>query len=161
MVGGFLDFFCGRVYGFLLSACSFLLAGFCIIAVGFWLFTVEGLRARLARRRKKRFPTVSKRSTVAPVNVVFGNDPTVSKKRLPTVNSPPTHHHNHHNHHNYHTCSRYLRPLYNVTEKYSTSTQSPHANLLTILATARALEYRRTIQRLHSSPHPTFHTSTA
>ena len=35
--------------------------------------------------RKRPFPNVSKRSTVAPVNLVFGNDPTVFKRRSPTV----------------------------------------------------------------------------
>ena len=99
--------------------------------------------------RKRPFRTVSKRSTVAPVNLVFGNDPTVFKKRTPRSKSTvfekdlersfsrlfyqpsptslphtsstslSTHHHNHH------TCSRYLRPLYNVTEKYSTAAHCP------------------------------------
>ena len=61
---------------------------------------------------------------------------------------PPTHHHNHptsttpqppqpRNHHNHHACSRYLRPLYNVTENTAPppNCPTPHsAHLFTIFA---------------------------
>ena len=59
-------------------------------------------------------------------------------------------------------------PVHDTCDRSTTSQKNsappPHrptplsAHLFTILETAQALEYRRGIQRLRSSPHPTFHT---